>query len=288
MPRPDLVFRRCPADAPEVARELARLIRDVFDLDTTPLDRFGRDPDVVSFGWWSGDTLVANLGLARRTLWLAGIETEARDIRSVAVRPAWRGDGLFRDLMTRALAEADGQVGLVTLATEIPTLYAPFGFRPLAESAFLGPIAPTGAAPNHRRLSLADDTDVALIRDLFARRTPVSRLCAVCDHPALFFLKAIESPEIALVHLADLDAVVAIDEDDPAEPALLDVVAPRIPSLAAIAAALGGWTGRIRVAITPDRLDWRPDEIRPETAGHMIRGRFPPEGRPLAFSPMEI
>lgn len=287
MPCADLVFRRRSADAPEIRAEFARLILDVFEIDTAPLDRFGRDPSLVSFGWWSGDRLVANVSLARRTLWLAGAATEARDLQSVAVRPAWRGRGLFRDLMTRALTEADGRVGLVTLATETPALYAPFGFRPLVESAFVGTVGPTGITPNHRRLALADDADVALIRDLFARRAPVSRICAACDHSAPFFLKAIDSPEIALVHLPDLDAVVAIDEDDPDELALLDVVAPKIPALAAIAGALGR-SGRVRVAITPDLLDWCPEAIRPEDAGHMVRGRFAPEGRPLALSPMQV
>lgn len=284
-----LVFRRRFADDPTVVPGLADLLRDVFEIDVAPLDRLGRDPSVVSYGWWAGETLVANLSLARQTLWLMGAPVEARALQSVAVRPAWRGRGLFRDLTRRALAEADAEVPLVTLATETPALYAPFGFRPLAEVAFLGPLVRAAGRPaNRRRLSLDDDADVALVRALFARRAPVSAIASLCEHPALFFLKAIESPEIALWHLPDLDAVVAIDADDPTEPALLDVVAPVIPPLAAIAAALDLAAERIRVLITPDRLDWRPTATEPEEAGDMVRGPFAAEGHPFVLSSMRV
>lgn len=284
----DLEFRFDFAGTPRGRAELARLIRDEFDLDVTPLDRLGHDPSLVAFGWWAGDELVADVSLVRRPLWLAGEPAEALGVQSVTVRPAWRDRGLFRDLMTRALAWAEGHAGRLLLYTETPALYRRFGFRPVAEHVFAGPLAPGGARPNHRRLSLDDDADVALIRDLFARRTPVSRLCAVCDHPALFFLKAIESPEIALVHLPELDAVVAIEDEEPEVLTLLDVVAPEIPPLAAIAAALGARAARARVHVTPDRLAWTAAAIASDDTGLMVRGPWLAEGTPACLSPMQI
>ncbi|TBW36609.1 GNAT family N-acetyltransferase [Siculibacillus lacustris] len=284
----ELDYRFDTAAAPEGRAELARLIRDVFDLDVTPLDRFGHDPSLVSFGWWRGPDLVANVDLVQQTLWLDGDRVEALGVQSVAVRPAWRGRGLFRDLMDRALAHAAARVAVVTLTTETPALYTPFGFREIVESWFGGPLVPGGARPHHRRLSLEDTADVALIRAMFARRTPVSRVAAVTDHPALFFLKALESPEIALVHLAELDAVVAVEDREPDVLTLWDVVAPTIPRLTAIAAALGGRANRARVLVTPDRLGWEPAEIVAEDAGLMVRGAFPPEGRPFMLSAMRI
>lgn len=287
-PPSGLDFRLHLAPPRPVRAELARLIRDEFEIDVTPLDRLGHDPSLASFGWWHGDALVAHVGLARETVWLDGIERAAFGLQSVTVRPEWRGRGLFRDLTTRALAHADARSDLVILATETPDLYRAFGFRPIVETAFLGPRVPDGRPANHRRLSLAVDADVALVRDLFARRAPVSLVCAAYGDPASFFLKTLESPEIALHHLPDLDAVVAMDEDEPDLPALLDVVAPTIPSLAAIAAALGSGVGRIRVHVTPDRLAWTPDATAPEDAGTMARGPFPTGDRPVALSPMRI
>lgn len=288
MPAPPLEYRFDFARTARGRAELARLIRDEFELDVTPLDRLGHDPSVVAFGWWAGDELVANVSLFHRTLWLDGDRTEAFGVQSVTVRPAWRGRGLFRDLTTRALAFADARAPLLTLYTESPELYRRFGFRDLAETVFLGPLRPAGGAPNARRLSLDVDADVALIRTLFARRAPASRLCAACDHPALFFLKTIESPEIALLHLPDLDAIVAVEETEPEELVLLDVVASEIPPLAAIAAALGRPIERAEVHVTPDRLAWSPAREEPEDAGAMVRGPWPLDGRAVALSPMQI
>lgn len=288
MPTTDLAFRRDYAATPRGRCELARLIRDEFEIDLAPLDRLGHDPSLVAFGWWAGDELVANVSLCRRSLRLAGVRTEAFAVQSVVVRPEWRGRGLFRDLMARALAFADARAPLATLHTETPELYRRFGFHDLPETVFLGPLRPAGARPNARRLSLADDADVALIHALFARRTPVSHLCAACDHPAPFFLKALESPEIALVHLPDLDAVAAIEETTPDRLVLLDVVAAEIPPLAAIAGALGAPIVEAEVHLTPDRLAWTPARREPEDAGAMVRGPWPLAGRDVAFSPMHV
>lgn len=288
MPVPDLVFRLDEGGTDDGRAERARLILEEFEVDLAPLDRLGSDPSTVSFGWWHGDRLVANVDLFREILWLSGARNEAFGLQAVVVRPDWRGRGLFRDLMTRALAHADARADLVLLATETPALYIPFGFRPLAEASFLGRITPGGGRENHRRLSLENDLDVALIRDLFTRRTPVSLVCSTCDHPASFFLKAIESPEIALVHLPDLDAVVAIEDDEPGVLRLLDVVAPTIPPLDAIAAALGTHADRAHVFVTPDRLAWPPETTRPEDAGTMVRGPFPTGASAVVLSPMRI
>lgn len=284
----DLEFRFDFAHTAHGRAELARLVRDEFELDVTPLDRLGHDPSVVAFGWWSGDALVANVSLFDETLWLAGEPVKALGVQSVVVRPEWRGRGLFRDLATRALAWADARVAHLLLYTETPALYERFGFREITETVFSGPLRPAGTRAARRRLSLDDDADVALIVDLFARRTPVSRLCAICDHPALFFLKAIESPEIALVHLADLDAVVAVEEPSPTLLILHDVIAPTIPTLAAIAAALGAPTQQAEVHVTPDRLDWTPATMEREDTGAMLRGPWPLEGHAIALSTMRI
>jgi predicted N-acetyltransferase YhbS len=51
--------------------------------------------------------------------------------------------GLFRDLMGRALSFADARVDLVILATGMPGLYMPFGFRQVKEAARVGATANT-------------------------------------------------------------------------------------------------------------------------------------------------
>ncbi|EKF19311.1 acetyltransferase [Nitratireductor pacificus pht-3B] len=141
----DPVFHFDYAASPDGRAEVARLILDTFAVDVTPLDRLSHDPSVVSFGWWHGAELIANVSLYRRALWLQGRKVEAFGVQSVAVRPAWRGRGLFRDLMARALAHADARAELVVLTTGTPELYIPFGFRQVRETSFAGPLTPAGA-----------------------------------------------------------------------------------------------------------------------------------------------
>lgn len=69
-----------------------------------------------------------------------------------------------------------------------------------------------------------------MLLDLFSRRAPTSLFASACDHSSLFLLKAALTPEARLVHLPDLDAVVAI-RIDANTLILLDIVAPEIPTL---------------------------------------------------------
>lgn len=283
-----LDFRQTSPATAMVRTALKRLVADIFHLDVTPLDRLGHDPSVVSFGWWRGDDLVANVSLYRQSLMLMGERVDAFGVQSVATRPEWRGRGLFRDLMTRALAYADARCPRVLLTTGTPALYRPFGFRTIAETSFTGPIAAAGGPPSHRRLSLASDADLALVLDLFSRRVPVSDLCAATDHPALFLLKAATQDAIALEHLPGLDAVVAVETAEPDLMVLRDIVAPAIPPLAAIAAALGGSATRARVLLTPDKLGWIASKTAPAATGWMARGPYEAEGRPIMLTTMHI
>ena len=281
-----LDFRFDTAHTPHGRRELARLIEDVFEIDVTPLDRLGHDPSVVSFGWWDGETLVANVSLYERRLRLLGRDLAAFGMQSVATRPEWRRRGLFGDLMRRALDYADARAELVILGTATPEVYAPFGFRPIRQFSCSGPIVPTVEPAEARLLSLADDADVALLLDLFARRAPVSDVHGASDHPALFMLKALEDEDVRLLHLPRLDAVVAVEASEPGEAGgsgrlvLLDVVAPQIPPLARIAAAVDARIRFVEVQLTPDKLGWTPAEVVAEDTGYLVRGVWPLDGMP--------
>jgi predicted N-acetyltransferase YhbS len=283
-----LDFRSDYAHSSGGLSELSRLIYDVFEVDISPLDRLGHDPSVVAFGWWLDDELIANVSLYERRLWLQGEQVTAICVQSVAVRPEWRGKGLFRELMRRVLDFADARVDLVILATATPNLYTPFGFRQVGEATFSAKSTKQQTQPRCRVLSLNEDTDLALLRDLFSRRIPTSLMASACDHPALFMLKAIETPEIELLHLPDLDAVVAVKGRNGPSMILIDIVAQSIPSLAEIVSAVGYTGERINLHLTPDRLSWAPEEQTPVDNGYMVRGFFAPEGQAFMLTDMRI
>lgn len=287
-----LDFRFDTARTPLGRRELARLIRDVFEIDVSPLDRLGHDPSVVNFGWWDGEALVANVSLYERRLRFLGRDVAAFGVQSVATRPEWRRRGLFGDLMRRALDYADARAEIVILGTATPEVYSPFGFRPIRERASQGPVVPANETAAARVLSLDSDADLALLKELFARRVPVSEICAASDHPALFMLKTLEDPDVRLLHLPRLDAVIAVEGDDPSRLVLLDVVAPKIPPLARIAAAVDARIRFVEVQLTPDKLGWTPAEVVPEDTGYLVRGVWPldgmPDSVPAMLTPMVI
>ncbi|TPW29763.1 GNAT family N-acetyltransferase [Martelella alba] len=283
-----LQFRSDYAHTDEGRKGLKALIGDIFAVDITPLDRLGHDPSVIAFGWWQGDRLVANVSLYARQLWLKGECVQAFGVQSVAVRPEWRGRGLFRSLMQHALAYADRHAELMILTTGTPDLYRPFGFHSLKEHRFHAKAAIPSRPPCNRQLSLADPADVTLVQSLFARRSPTSAIAAATDHPALFMLKAWLTPEIAVMHLPEHDAVVAVDGLDQDTLMLLDVVAAKIPTLDAIVAALGFARQSVDIRLTPDIIC--PSAKRGETVenGHMLRGLFPLQQDAIIFTQMHI
>lgn len=287
----DLVFRLDAPAPPERRAAIDRLILDEFEIDLGALDRFGRsgrDPGFVSLGRWAGAEIVAHVGLQPMVLRRAGTAIAAFGLGFATVRPDRRGRGLFRDLMERALAFADARVGLVLLETEDPDLYRGFGFTEVVEHSFAGRLAVAAGPAEARRLSLDAAGDVAILAGLLARRTPVSLAGGLDEHPMRFFLKALESPEIALTHLAGLDAVVATETGATGELVVVDVVAPAIPPLSEIARALGGGFERARVFVTPDRLGWVPETSRIEATGLMARGSLPADPTPFGLSPMHL
>lgn len=281
----NLRFRSDYAQTTEGLSELKNLIRDVFAIDISPLDRLGHDTSVIAFGWWHHDRLIANISLYERQLFLSGDRVSALGVQSVAVRPQWRGKGLFRDLMRRALQHSDELTELMILATETPSLYRPFGFRQIRETVFNAGWASRQSQAICRDLSLDANEDVAMLLNLFPRRAPTSLFASACDHPSLFFLKAALTPEIRLVHLPDLDAIVAIRIDGNTL-ILLDIVAPKIPTLEDILAHLDFEGNRIELHLTPDRLGWRPEGQQSVDRGYMVRGPFPVEGSAYMFSSM--
>ncbi|MBB3020986.1 GNAT superfamily N-acetyltransferase [Microvirga lupini] len=283
-----LEFRSDYAHSSEGLSELTRLIYDVFKVDVSPLNRLGHDPSVVAFGWWSNNELVANVSLYKRQLWLMGEQVTAFGVQSVAVRPEWRGKGLFRDLMGRALSYADARVNLIILATDTPSLYRPFGFRQIKETTFSARLIRKQTLPNYRALSLDEDKDVALLQNIFSRRAPTSLVASACDHPALFMLKVAKTSEIELLHLLDLDAVVVVIDRDGPSMTLLDIIAPSIPSLEDIVSALGYAGEEVDVRVTPDRLSWAPEKQIPVNNGYMVRGFFAPEAQAFMLSNMRI
>ena len=259
---------------PHAATAYAELMDEVFSIDVAARDaRAGTDPAWTPFAAFTDDgACVASVEAAVLRLVCDGGPVEATGLRSVAVHPDWRGRGLFRDLTLQALDWCGKICGPVLLYTGEPALYTRFGFAPVAQHAFAGACPPVAAGPPARTLELDDAADLALLTRLLTTRAPVSDRCAMIHAPSLLLTALAGSDDLVAAHVPALDAIAIFEIDDDTL-ILADVVAPAIPPLDALLAALPR-RRRLETLFPPDRLGWA-GAPEPDDTGLMARGSVP-------------
>lgn len=289
--RPALVFRADYFGDPAASRALAALLDETFGIDVTILDRLGGpDPTGVPFAWFDASgTCIANISAFSMPLVINGIFTRAAGLQSGAVRPDFRGRGLFRSVMEAALDHCDSEgFEAVTLLTDKPALYERYGFRALTQHRFIGPAPTGGRAGATRRLDIARDTDVTALRRLLNGRRPVSDRFAPLRQIEMFLFNAALTPDLRLDLLEEDGAVIAWQWGEDGTFELLDVAGAQIPALADILASLRIAPAKIRVNFAPDHLDWTGEAVA--DGGDMVLMLRGTEGlhpeKPFALPPM--
>jgi GNAT superfamily N-acetyltransferase len=187
---------------------LADLLRDIFDIDIGLLDRFG-GPDLTAMpsGYFDADGVcVANFSAFPMPLVIDNSAIRAVGYQSGAVRPDYRGQGLYGDLMRRTFdwAEAEGFEAHLLL-TDKPDLYRPHGFDVVPQHCFRGRMPAPAGAPDARPLSLDKADDLALATRLLQARSDVSERFAVRRATQTFLLNACFDADIRLSHLPGLE-----------------------------------------------------------------------------------
>jgi GNAT superfamily N-acetyltransferase len=252
-----LTFRQDYFADPQAWAGLVDLLSDTFSIDIGLQDQFGGpDPTSMPFGYFDADgRCVANFSAFSMPMIINGRAVKAAGYQSGAVRPEWRGRGLYRDLMQRAFerTQAEGYE-LDLLLTDKPVLYQSYGFRTLPQHVFVAQMPKSQKSDwIARQLSLEAPDDLRLVKTLLQNRQPVSARFAVIRQMEMFLLNACFNTAIHLTALGD-EAVIAWTFDG-ATLCLLDVAGTAIPSLAIILPALDVEPDRIEICFSPDRLD---------------------------------
>ena len=253
-----LSFRQDYFSDPTCYAGLVGLLRDTFDIDISIQDRFGGpNPSAMPFGYFdAAGRCVANFSAFSMPLVIDGRQVHAVGYQSGAVRPEYRGQGLYRDLMRRAFVWArQKRYDMDLLLTDKPDLYSGYGFQAVPQHLFRGKVAHASQQERPGRLlSLDCADDLLILRRLLGESLPVSEIFSVASRD-YFLLNASFDAEIRLSYLPDHDCIVAWRRDGD-RLCVLDVLARRFRPLGDLVSALGAGDGEIDVCFPPDRLDW--------------------------------
>ena len=189
-----LTFRQGYFDDPAAWNALVDLLQDTFSIDVSLLDQLGGpDPTSMPFGYFDDEgRCVANFSAFSMPMIINGRAVKAAGYQSGAVRPEWRGRGLYRDLMQRAFAHTTAEgYELDMLLTDKPALYERYGFSILPQHIFVAQTPKLQKSDlTARQLSLEAPDDLRLLKTLLQGRQPVSARFAVVRQTEMFLLNA--------------------------------------------------------------------------------------------------
>jgi predicted N-acetyltransferase YhbS len=261
---------------------LAALLEDTFGIDVTILDRLGGpDPSSVPFAFFdAAGACIANITAFSLPLVVDGVFVRAAGLQSGAVRPDFRGRGLYRVVMEAALDHCDGEgFEAVALLTDTPELYRRYGFFPLALHRFVGPAPARGKAGPVRRLDMASEADVTALARLLEGRRPVSDRFAPLRQKEMFLFNAALDTDLRLDLMEEDNAVVAWRREEDGSFGLVDIVGAHIPRLADILASLRVTPPHVTVHFAPDHLGWEARAV-PQTGELALMLRAAEDLRP--------
>lgn len=261
-----LTFRQDYFSDPQAFAALSDLLGDIFGIDISVQNGFGGpDPSSMPFGFFDAHgRCVANFSAFTMPMIIGGREIRFAGYQSGAVRPEYRGRGLYRHLMKRTFdwAEETGHAAGILL-TDKPALYMPYGFRVVEQFKTCGPaLSVANCTGSGRQLSISNTDDVQLISSLLDRRTAVSREFAVARQKEMFLLNTWFDRQVSLTYLQNPEAVVAWKRQGEETVVLLDIVAEKVPSLAELLPAIGSPCASIEVQFPIDNLDWQGTKAR--------------------------
>lgn len=288
----ELALRQDYFSDPSDFAALCDLLQDTFGIDISLQNRCGGpDPTSMPFGYFDdAGRCVANFSAFTMPLMINGREVKAAGYQSGAVRPEFRGKGLYRDLMQRAFGWA-GETGheIGVLLTDKPSLYAPYGFRSVPQHRFSGPVPGNGIEHlTSRRMDIRNAEDIALLSRLLDRRQPVSELFAPIRQKEMFLLNCHFDADIRLTYVEKHDCVAAWKIAGDGALQLLDLVCREIPTVERIVGALNPDATRLEVFFPIDRLDWDGIAVPHKGSCDLMIAGVPADALPEFFmlSPM--
>lgn len=263
----DVVF----PGVPEVARN-ARALGASWESVSTP------------FVFLDGARVISHVGVIELPLILHGQLVRVGSIHAVATHPTARRRGYYGQLMEEILQHYESRYETLILTTEHPEYFQPFGFRHIQEHLFTITPRETSGRNGMRLMNMREANDIALLHRLLEAREPVSHVVGVVQEKAIFYFNEGSRP---LHYVPELDVVVCLELEG-TRLRLLDIVGPRIPTLAAVLEQMSQPVEEVAICFSADRLG-ATVEVTPYIFDHdgpsylMVRGPFAPESSPFTL-----
>lgn len=254
---------------PECRQSYNRLIKKEWDVALEKWDQLGLETTSIKpFSFFLEGDAIANISIAEITLLSKNQEFRAFQVGGAIVDPAFRGQGLARDLIERVFDfYSDDPLSILYAHNGVYQFYEKFGFTTVAESQFTAEISHTLAAKSSsqiRKLDLADSSDFELLGNMVERRDPISNLLGTQGHWPLFMFNVLFNDDICSVsdhiyYLESLDVVVIFTHADD-RLKLVDIIGQQIPALADLLPFIALKQNElVEFRFTPDRMDVKYD-----------------------------
>jgi GNAT superfamily N-acetyltransferase len=231
-----------------------------------------------------GDRVISHIGVIEIPLVLHGKIVRVGSIHAVATHPSSRRRGHYGQLMEEILHHDESRYETLILTTEHPEYFQPFGFRYIQEHLFTVKSQGISGRNGMRLMDMQDANDIALLHRLLEAREPVSHVVGVVQEKAIFCFNEGSRP---LHYIPELEVMVCLELEG-TRLRLLDIVGPKLPTLAALLEQMSQPIEEVAICFSADRLAVEA-QVTPDIFDHdgpsylMVRGPFVPENSPFTL-----
>lgn len=231
-----------------------------------------------------GARVISHVGVIELPLILHGQLVRVGSIHAVATHPDSRRRGYYGQLMEEILHHCAPRYKTLILTTEHPEYFQPFGFRYVQEHLFTVRSRGTSGRNEMRLMNMRDANDIALLHRLLETREPVSNVVGVVQEKAIFCFNEGSRP---LHYVPELDVMVCLEQEG-IRLRVLDIVGPKVPTLAALLEQMSQPIEEVAICFSADRLAVEA-QVTSYIFDHdaptylMVRGPFAPENSPFAL-----
>lgn len=163
---------------------LQRLVFPEIDLEQA-YQRHFLSADIIPWGIFDGKQALSILNASKMTVMLHGEIKQAIQIGTVSTHPAYRHQGLAKQLFLRVLDTYAVDFVFLMANDTVLDYYPKYGFKPQAEHVFRQQLSHTNQANSFRQLQVDEGSNHKILRHAYAEREPLSNTFAVLNHSGL-------------------------------------------------------------------------------------------------------